>query len=115
MCETVPKFDVPAPRYASRARAHALRQSLSLRRLPARNPQRKAESGCRIPLTILAVKTYPHRMKKKNPALSEYFRAMGRKGGRVRAQKLSEERRKEIAGLGGRTAQANRKAASDGR
>lgn len=33
--------------------------------------------------------------------VSEAARAMGRRGGRVRAQRLSAERRREIASLGG--------------
>jgi hypothetical protein len=66
-------------------------------------------------LTILAVKNYPRGMKKKTPELSEYFRAMGKKGGKARAQKLTEEERKAIASMGGRKARANRNAASNGR
>lgn len=34
--------------------------------------------------------------------VSEAARAMGRRGGRVRAQRLSAERRRQIASLGGR-------------
>jgi hypothetical protein len=54
-------------------------------------------------------------MKKNVPALSDYFRAMGKKGGKARAQKLSEAERKKIASMGGQAARANRKADSEGR
>ena len=58
-------------------------------------------------LTLLAVKNYALRMKKKIPELSEYFRAMGKKGGKARAKKLTPEERKKIASMGGQAARAN--------
>jgi general stress protein YciG len=36
------------------------------------------------------------------PELRAYFQAMGRKGGKARAAKLSPERRQEIARMGGK-------------
>jgi hypothetical protein len=36
-------------------------------------------------------------MNRTTAELGEYFRTMGKKGGKARAQKLSAERRKEIA------------------
>jgi hypothetical protein len=36
-------------------------------------------------------------MRKRIPGLSEYFAAMGKKGSRARAKKLTAEERKQIA------------------
>ena len=47
------------------------------------------------------------------PNLSEYFRAMGKKGGKARAQKLTAKRRKEISAKGNKARWA--KAEKEGR
>jgi hypothetical protein len=48
-------------------------------------------------------------MTKKPPGLSSYFSAMGKKGGRSRAEKLTAAERTEIARKGGEARQAKAK------
>ena len=64
-----------------------------------------------MPLTCYAVKHKLACMKKTFPEMSEYFAAMGKKGSRARARKLSPERRKEIARKAALARWARRRAA----
>lgn len=51
-------------------------------------------------------------VKKGDPAVSDLFREMGRKGGRARAEKLTPKQRSDIAKRAVQTRIANAKAAA---